>query len=140
MNPIFERIERRRGWTAEETLLLDQVRRLCAEQIAPCAAHHDRSGEFPWDNIRRINELGLNRIFLPEAHGGVGLRFRAYLEVVKILAEACAATAIIYATNYHALGPLMDFGSEALKARVLPRARSARSPSPRRSAARTPPP
>jgi len=120
MNRIFERIDRRRGWTAEETLLLDQVRRLCVEQIAPRAADLDRTGEFPWDNIRRINELGLNRIFLPEAHGGVGLRFRTYLEVVKIIAEACASTGIIYATNYHAIGPLMDFGSEDLKARILP--------------------
>ena len=63
---IFDRLERRRAWTEDERMVLDQVRRLCAEQIAPRAAAYDRSGEFPWDNIHAINALGLNALFLPE--------------------------------------------------------------------------
>ena len=118
---IFEQLERRRAWSADEALVLDQVRRLAADVIAPNAARYDRLQEFPWDNVRALNELGLNAIFVPEAYGGAPMSYRAYLAVVKLLSEACASTGIIYATNFHGMKPLIDFGTEAQKARLLPR-------------------
>src|SRR5919202_6808009 len=118
---VFEQLERRRAWSADEALVLDQVRRLAADVIAPNAARYDRLQEFPWDNVRALNELGLNAIFVPEAYGGAPMSYRLYLEVVKILAEACASTGIIYATNFHGMKPLIDFGTEEQKARLLPR-------------------
>ena len=50
--------------------LLDSVKGLTRDQIAPRAAEYDRSGELPWDNIRAINALGLNAMVVPEAYGG----------------------------------------------------------------------
>lgn len=117
---IFEDIEARRGWSAEEQLVLDQVRRVCDEVIRPNADRIDRTGEFPWDNVRALNALGLNGLFVPEAHGGAPMRFRLYLAVVKAISEACAATGIIYATTFHGMKPLIDFGTEAQKQRLLP--------------------
>ena len=90
-------------------------------QIAPRAAEYDRSGEFPWDNIRAINALGLNAMFVPEAYGGAGLGYAAYLACVREISAACASTGIIWATNFHAIKPLIDFGTEAQKERLLPR-------------------
>jgi alkylation response protein AidB-like acyl-CoA dehydrogenase len=118
---LFENIERRRQWSEDETLLLDQVRRLAREVIAPRAAEIDATGAFPWDNVRAINELGLNALFVPEAYGGAPMRYRVYLEVVKIISEACASTGIIYATNFHGMKPLVDLGTEEQKRRLLPR-------------------
>ncbi|WP_375457875.1 acyl-CoA dehydrogenase family protein [uncultured Enterovirga sp.] len=118
---IFDQLERRRGWDDTEQLILDQVRRLAETVIAPNAAAYDRSGEFPWDNVRAINELGLNALFVPEPYGGSPMPFRLYAAVVKIISEACASTGIIYATTYHGMKPLIDVGSEEQKARLLPR-------------------
>ncbi len=120
-HPVLARLERRRGWSEEERLVLDQVRRLARETIAPRAAALDRSGAFPWDNIRAINELGLNALFVPEAYGGAPMRYRLYLAVVQAIAAACASTGIVYATTFHGMKPLIDFGSEAQKRRLLPR-------------------
>ena len=120
-HPVLARLERRRGWSAEERLVLDQVRRLARETIAPRAAALDRSGAFPWDNIRAINELGLNALFVPEAYGGAPMRYRLYLAVVQAITSACASTGIIYATTFHGMKPLIDFGAEAQKRRLLPR-------------------
>ena len=120
-HPVLQRLEKRRGWTEEERLVLDQVRRLARETIAPRAAALDRSGAFPWDNIRAINELGLNALFVPEAYGGAPMRYRLYLAVVQAITAACASTGIIYATTFHGMKPLIDFGSEAQKRRLLPR-------------------
>jgi len=118
---VFDRLDRRRTWTEDERIVLDQVRRLCNETIAPNAAAYDRSGEFPWPNIRAINALGLNSLFVPEAYGGTPMRYRLYLECVTAISEACASTGIIYATTFHGMGPLIQFGTDAQKARLLPR-------------------
>jgi alkylation response protein AidB-like acyl-CoA dehydrogenase len=118
---IFEQLERRRDWGEDERLILEQVQRLASEVIAPAAEHHDRSGDFPWPSINAINELGLNAIFVPEAYGGAQTSYRLYLAVVKAISEACASTGIIYATTFHGMKPLMDFGSEEQKRRLLPR-------------------
>ena len=118
---VFDRLERRRNWSVDEHLILDQVQRLADEVIARAAEHYDHTKEFPHANVAAINELGLNALFVPEAYGGFPGSFRLYLAVVGILTEACASTGIIYATNFHAMKPLVDFGTEEQKQRLLPR-------------------
>ena len=117
---IFEALEEARRWNEDERLLLDQVDRLAAEVIGPNAAETDEKSAFPWANIKAINELGLNAIFIPEAFGGTPMSFKLYLAVVRRIAEACASTGIIYATNFHAMKPLVEFGTDEQKARLLP--------------------
>lgn len=117
---VFDQIEARRAWEPDEQLLVDTVRRLADEVIAPRAAGHDRAASFPWDNVAAINELGLNGIFVPEAYGGAPMSYRAYLECVKAISGACASTGIVYATGFHAMKPLILFGTEEQKARLLP--------------------
>jgi alkylation response protein AidB-like acyl-CoA dehydrogenase len=118
---VLERLESRSVWSDEERIILDQVRRIAREVIAPNAQRYDREGGFPWENIEAINACGLNAIFVPDAYGGARMSYRLYLEVVKIVSEACASTGIIYATNFHGMKPLIDFGNEEQKARLLPR-------------------
>jgi alkylation response protein AidB-like acyl-CoA dehydrogenase len=118
---IFDQLERRRAWSDDEVLIRKSVRRLCDDVIAPAAAEYDRTGEFPWPNVKAINALGLNGLFVPEAYGGNRSRFQLYLSVVQMISEACASTGIIYATTFHGMGPLIEFGNEEQKKRLLPR-------------------
>ncbi len=118
---MFERTLAARAWSDEERMILDQVQRVVDTVIAPNAKHVDESGQFPWDNVRALNDLGLNAIFVPEAYGGVGLSYALYLEVVTLISEACAATGIVYATNYHGMKPLIEYGTDAQRERLLPR-------------------
>jgi alkylation response protein AidB-like acyl-CoA dehydrogenase len=118
---LFDQIDRSRGWSDEERMVLEAVRRMVANVIAPNAARFDETGEFPWENVEAINELGLNGLFIPEEFGGAPMSFRLYLEVVSLIAEACASTGIIYATNCHGMKPLIDFGTPEQRARLLPR-------------------
>jgi acyl-CoA dehydrogenase len=121
MTPVFERLDALPALSVEERQLLDSVKALARDEIMPRAAAYDRTAEFPWDNIRAINALGLNAMFVPEAYGGAGLSYAAYLACVREISRACASTGIIWATNFHATKPLIDFGSEAQKQRLLPR-------------------
>jgi alkylation response protein AidB-like acyl-CoA dehydrogenase len=118
---IFETQQHRRDWSPDERLVLDQIQRLADELIAPNAARYDETGEFPWDNIKALNAMGANTMFVPEAYGGAPMSYRLYLEVVKKISEACASTGIIYATTFHGMKPLIDFGTEEQRARLLPR-------------------
>lgn len=118
---IFERLDSSIPLSEDEAMLVDSVRALAREEIAPRAEHHDRTGEFPWENVKAINSLGLNTMFIPEAYGGAQLSYTAYLACVREISKACASTGIIWATNFHAIKPLIDFGNEEQKARLLPR-------------------
>ncbi len=117
---VFERLDGSIAFSAEERMLIESVRQLARGKIAPRAAHYDASGEFPRDNVKAINELGLNAMFIPEAHGGALVSYAAYLECVREISKACASTGAIWATNFHATKPLIDFGSEEQKKRLLP--------------------
>ena len=117
---IFEQIDRKRNWNEEEKAVLAAVSRVAEEVIAPNAARFDESAEFPWENIKALNEICLNGIFVPEAYGGSPMSYALYLETVKLISEACASTGIIFATNFHGMKPLIDFGTEEQKRRLLP--------------------
>ncbi len=117
---VFDRLDASVAFSAEERMLIESVRQLAREKIAPRAAHYDASAAFPWDNVADINALGLNQMFIPEAYGGAPISYAAYLECVREIAKACAATGIIWATNFHAIKPVIDLGAEQLKQRFLP--------------------
>jgi acyl-CoA dehydrogenase len=59
-------------------------------------------------------------MFIPEAYGGAPLSYAAYLECVREISKACASTGVVWATNFHAIKPLIDLGSDEQKRRLLP--------------------
>jgi alkylation response protein AidB-like acyl-CoA dehydrogenase len=118
---ILQQLDARIALSDEERMLLESVQTLAREQIAPRAEHFDRTGEFPWENVRAINELGLNAMFVPEAYGGAQMSYTAYLACAREISKACASTGIVWATNYHGMKPLIDWGTEEQKQRFLPR-------------------
>lgn len=121
MTPLFQRLDALPPLSPEERQLLDSVKALARDRIMPRAAAYDRTAEFPWDNVNAINALGLNAMFVPEEYGGAGMSYAAYLACVREISAACASTGIIWATNFHAVKPLIDFGTEEQKRRLLPR-------------------
>jgi acyl-CoA dehydrogenase len=118
---VFNQLDAGLNLNDEEALLLDSVRTLARERIAPRAAAYDKSGDFPWNNVKDINDLGLNAMFIPEAYGGAALSYRVYLASVREISKACASTGVIWATNFHAMKPVIDIGSTRLKEKFLPR-------------------
>ena len=67
---------------------VENIRRIAQEKIAPSAEHHDRTGEFPLDNIRTLGENGLMGIEVPAEYGGAGMDPISYvLAMVEIAAS-----------------------------------------------------
>jgi len=117
---VFERLDNGHDWAEDEAAVIESVARMAREEIAPRAAELDRTKAFPWDNVKAINDLGLNGLFIPEAYGGAGMRYSVYIECARLVAAACASTGIVWSTVFHAIKPVIDFGTEKQKRRFLP--------------------
>ena len=117
---LFAHFEQSRSWSEEEAMIIEQVSRLAAEVIAPNADGFDERKEFPWANFEAFKEMGLNGIFVPEEYGGAPISYRCFLEIVRIISEACASTGIIFGTTGAVVKPILAFGNEEQKQRLLP--------------------
>jgi alkylation response protein AidB-like acyl-CoA dehydrogenase len=105
----------------EEALILEAVRELVRERVAPRAADIDASGEFPWDVQKLFAENDLLGIPLPSEYGGLGGTFLTYVKVVEEVAKACASSALIIAVQELGALPILIAGSEEQKRRFIPK-------------------
>ncbi len=102
-------------------MVRDMVRAFAADRLRPGAAARDERGEFPADIFRELGELGLLGMMTPEAYGGAGMDALSYLLAVEEIARADASVAVgVSVTNSVCQWPIARFGSDELKARVLP--------------------
>ena len=53
-------------------MIRDLVREFARNEVAPVAARLDQTGEFPWENVRKMAELGLLGVPWPDELGGAG--------------------------------------------------------------------
>src|SRR5690625_562403 len=76
--------------TEEQQMIQAAAREFAREEIAPVARQFDASGEFPMETVRRMGELGLMGIEVPEEYGGSG---RDTIGYALAMMEVCAADA-----------------------------------------------
>jgi alkylation response protein AidB-like acyl-CoA dehydrogenase len=104
----------------DERLMLDTVRRFARERVAPRAAEIDRTGEFPWDLVRQMAELGLMGVCLPEEYGGAGQSFVLFALIIEELCKACATTGLILDVTISLCAEtILLFGTPEQKKRFL---------------------
>src|SRR5690606_21457416 len=108
--------------TEEQKMMRDMVRKLAQNEIAPRAAEIDRTGEFPWENIKKMAELGLMGVPIPQEYGGAGCDFLSYIITIEEISRACASTGVILAvhTSVGTL-PILYFGTEEQKRKYIPK-------------------
>ena len=111
---IYELTSDQRDW--RETL-----REFADKEVAPYAARYDDAGEFPWDPVKKMRDLGLFGLIFPEKYGGQGAGTLEYVLAVEEVSRACASTGITLAAHV-SLGtwPIYSFGTEEQKQRYLP--------------------
>ena len=106
--------------TAEHLELQRMVRNFAQKEIAPIAAEHDESGEFPLDTVKQMGQLGLMGIEVPEAYGGAGMDTLAYvLTMIEVAKVDASHSTIVSVNNSLYCYALNKFGSEALKQQYL---------------------
>ena len=109
------------GLSEEQELLRAEIRRFAEERIHPGEAERDASKTFPEEILREMGEIGLLGMFVPEEYGGPGFDLVSYCLAVEEISRMSASVGVtISVTNSVACWPILRFGSEELKKRVLP--------------------
>ena len=104
----------------EQRMIQKMAREFARKNLAPLAAERDRNHEYPAESLKKMGELGLLGMLVPEEYGGEGLDTVSYALALSEVAYACASTAVIMSVhNSICCGSLLRFGTEAQKQRYL---------------------
>lgn len=106
----------------EQKMYQRAVHDFCAGEIKPYAAEIDETGELRWEAIRKMPELGLTGLQVPEEYGGANLDTMTATLAIEELGWACGSTALsLAAHNGLCCAPITNWGSQAQKERYLPK-------------------
>jgi len=106
--------------TEEQQMIRKMVRDFAEREIAPIAQETDKTGQFPWELIRKMASLGLLGLPIPEEYGGAGADNVSFAIALEEIARACGSTAItIDAHTSLACEPIYLFGTEEQKRKYL---------------------
>jgi len=106
---------------AEHRLVQQTAREFASAEILPIAAQLDEEHRFPAEIVRKLGELGMMGMMVPEEYGGAGMDTLAYIIALEEISRACAGTGVIMSVNNSLVcDPILRFGTEAQKRRYLP--------------------
>jgi len=109
------------GLSEEQLAIQELARKFTEDEIIPVAAHHDRTGEYPTELIRKAWELGLVNTHIPQAYGGLGLGVFGVSNNSEELAYGCSGIQTAIEANGLAEAPLMVAANDFQKKKYLGR-------------------
>ncbi|MCB2080559.1 MAG: acyl-CoA dehydrogenase family protein [Novosphingobium sp.] len=104
----------------QQTAIRDMARQFSRNEIVPHAADWDRNETVPHETLRKMGQLGLMGVFIPEQWGGSGADFVSYVAAMEEIAYGDAGVAnMMAATNSPYAAGVNSFGTDDLKRRFL---------------------
>jgi acyl-CoA dehydrogenase len=107
--------------TREQKDLQKLAHDFARDVIRPKAQHHDETGEWPDEIMKKAWELGLMNIHIPESCGGLGLGTFDGVVMDEELGWGCTGIATAMTANTLAQVPVIVAGNEAQKKKYLGR-------------------
>ena len=106
--------------TDEQQMIQAMAREFAGQHIKPIAAEIDRDARFPHETVKRMGELGLLGIAVPEQWGGSGADTVCYVLALEEIARACASHAVVMSVNNSLYcEPVLKYGTDAQRRRFL---------------------
>ncbi|HEY1695273.1 MAG TPA: acyl-CoA dehydrogenase [Polyangiaceae bacterium] len=104
----------------EQRMIRDTARDFAAREVAPKAAELDKSGRWPAEIVKKMAELGLLGVAIPQEYGGAGMDVLSYALAMEEVSAACASSGVIMSVNNSLFcDPVYKFGTDDQKKRVL---------------------
>jgi hypothetical protein len=108
-------------FTEEQQMMRRMVRDFAESEIAPYIEKMEE-GEFPRDILKKMGELGLMGIPIPEEYGGSGMDFTSYIIAIHELSRVSAAIGVILSVHTSVgTNPILYFGTEEQKKKYVPK-------------------
>ncbi|MCM3398823.1 acyl-CoA dehydrogenase [Oceanobacillus profundus] len=108
--------------TEEQEMLLKVVRDFARKEVAPVIERMEKEDRFPIEIVKKMGELGLMGIPIPEKYGGSGMDFTSYIQTIHELSKVSATVGVILSVHTSVgTNPILYFGNEEQKRRFLPR-------------------
>lgn len=99
----------------------EMVRQFARDEVAPVAAKLDAESRFPWDNIRKMADLGLLGVPWSEDLHGAGLDLISFMIVIHEMAKVDASHGLtISAHTTLGTSPIINFGTDEQRKRYVP--------------------
>jgi len=108
------------GLSEDQQAVREMVRDFAESEIRPIAAAIDESHEFPLATAKKMGELGLMGMFVPEEYGGAGMDYLSYAIAIEELSRVCASHGVIASVNNSLVCyPILTYANEAQKRKYL---------------------
>jgi isovaleryl-CoA dehydrogenase len=102
--------------------LRNAVHDFAQSEIAPRATEIDRSDQFPMDLWRKMGDLGVLGITVPEEYGGAGMGYLAHMLAMEEISRASASVGLSYGAHSNlCVNQIKRNGNEAQKKKYLPK-------------------
>ena len=107
-------------FSAEEKEVLDMLHDFCLKEVKPLAAEIDEQERFPQETRKKLADMGMMGIWVPEEYGGAGLSYLAYIAACEEIAKYCATTSVMLSGHSSlCCWPIFEYGTEEQKQKYL---------------------
>jgi alkylation response protein AidB-like acyl-CoA dehydrogenase len=114
------------NYNENQKLIAEMIRSFSAKEIIPNIKNWDDNQIFPVPVFKKLGELGLMGVLVPQEHGGSGFGYAEYVTAIEELAKVDPSIGLSMAAhNSLCTGHIMQFGSEEQKKKYLPKLASA---------------
>lgn len=108
--------------TENQKMIAEMVRTFAKEHIAPNVMEWDEKQIFPVDTFKKMGELGLLGVLVPQEYGGSGFGYLEYITAIIELGKVCGAIGLSMAAhNSLCTGHILQHGNEEQKRKYLPK-------------------
>ena len=106
--------------TETQAVLYDTCRQFADKELVPNARKWDEEHRYPAEAVKKLAELGLMGVAIPEVHGGAGMDSLSYALAMEEISRGCASTGVIMSVNNSLYcDPIYKSGTDAQKKRWL---------------------
>src|SRR6201986_66967 len=108
--------------TTENQEMVRQMAKDFAEKnVRPHVMEWDEAQYFPFELFKKLGELGMMGVLVPEEYGGSGFSYFEYVTVIVEIAKVCGSIGLsVAAHNSLCTGHILAFGNEEQKKKYLP--------------------
>ena len=109
-----------------QKMIVDMVQKFGAQYISPFVEQWDEKQFFPIEVFKKLGQLGLMGVLVPEKYGGSGFSYTEYITAIQELSKLDPSIGLSMAAhNSLCTGHILQFGSEDQKQKYLPKLSSA---------------